>query len=141
MDQGVDQGVDQGKDHSEAWSPREYLLSLGIDSQVVTDWLKLRKKKKAEVTLTAIQGIHNEADKAFVTLEDALRYCCQQGWQGFKAEWLKGQNLEYKSRIDKLAETGAALGGYSNTPVINGQAIEINRSDVYEIPNLLRDTV
>lgn len=120
-----------------AFSAFDYLLSQGVDGQVITDWLKLRKKKKAEVTLTAIQGIESEASKAFMTLEDALRLCCQNGWQGFNANWLKGQNGAYKSRLDKLAETGAALGGYSAERFIDGTAVEIDRTNVPAVPNLL----
>lgn len=29
-----------------------------------------------------------EAEKAGLTLEGALRICCERGWRGFKAEWI-----------------------------------------------------
>lgn len=64
----------------------------GVSSQVVTDFTKLRKLKKAEITETAIAGITREATKAGITLEQALITCCERGWAGFKAEWyLKDQ--------------------------------------------------
>jgi len=57
------------------------------DQQVIADFLKLRKRKKAEVTATAINGIRREAGKAGLTLESALRLCCERGWSGFSADW------------------------------------------------------
>ena len=59
-----------------------------VDTQVWTDWKALRKAKKAAVTATAVSGIRKEAKAAGMTLEAALRLCCERGWAGFKAEWV-----------------------------------------------------
>ena len=65
-------------------------LFAGVDPQVVADFRKLRKAKKAEITPTAVDGIKREAAKAGLTLESALRMCCERGWVGFKADWAGG---------------------------------------------------
>ena len=39
------------------------------------------------MTQTALQGIQNQAEKAGITLENALRVCVERGWQSYKAEW------------------------------------------------------
>ena len=66
----------------------------GVSMQVVDDFKKLRQTKKVAITQTAINGIKREADKAGITLEDALTICCERGWQGFKDAWMepKGQS-------------------------------------------------
>ena len=71
-----------------AQAPSAYadLLS-DVPKQVVDDWEKLRKAKKATVTRTAIESIVREAGKAGLTLEQALTECCARGWIGFKADW------------------------------------------------------
>ena len=71
-----------------AQAPSAYadLLS-DVPKQVVDDWEKLRKAKKATVTRTAIESIVREAGKAGLTLEQALAECCARGWIGFKADW------------------------------------------------------
>ena len=69
----------------------------GITPQVASDWMALRKAKRAAVTPTAIRGIQREADKAGITLEAALAMCCQRGWAGFKAEWLAEQPKRWQS--------------------------------------------
>ncbi len=65
-----------------------YLMSLGIPAELSADWIKLRKAKKAEVTKTAIDGVADEAAKAGISLDGALRECCTRGWAGFKASWM-----------------------------------------------------
>jgi len=55
---------------------------------VWADFLEHRKAKRAPVTQSAIDLIAKEAEKAGVSLEEALQTCCAMGWQGFKATWL-----------------------------------------------------
>jgi hypothetical protein len=62
-------------------------LFAGIPSEVVRDFKALRAKKKAPITETAMRGIRREAEKAGLTLESALRICCERGWTGFNSEW------------------------------------------------------
>ena len=63
-------------------------LLVEVSEQVLADYRKVRKTKKAgDLTKTAIEGIAREAEKAGVTLEAALRMCCERSWVGFKAEW------------------------------------------------------
>lgn len=61
----------------------------GVDKKTASDWLALRKRKKAEVTETAIDGVEREAVRAGMSLDDALKYCCTNGYQGFNASWIK----------------------------------------------------
>lgn len=64
------------------------LLAEGIDEQVANDYLVVRETKKAALTQTALDGIKREANKAKLTLENALRICIERNWQGFSASWL-----------------------------------------------------
>lgn len=67
------------------------LVNLGVDEQVAKDFLAVRKAKKAPLTMTALDGIKREADKAGISLSTALATCAVRGWQSFKAEWHTGQ--------------------------------------------------
>jgi hypothetical protein len=60
----------------------------GVPDSVWQDFQKLRKAKRAPITDTAIDGIRVEAEKAGMTLGDALAMCCKRGWQGFEAAWV-----------------------------------------------------
>ena len=69
-------------------------LPEGVSDQTWADFKALRNAKKAPITARAIEGIANEAMKAGVTLEAALRECCSRGWTGFKAEWTRSKQDE-----------------------------------------------
>lgn len=86
----------------------------GVDPQVVKDFRALRTKLRAPITSTAMAGIRREAEQAGLTLESALRICCERGWRGFKAEWLKP-----KGREPPVTSAAADFRGktYAGTPV------------------------
>ena len=60
----------------------------GVLDSVWTDFVQHRKAIKAPLTDTAIKGIEREAQKAGMTLNNALQEMCARGWRGFKAEWV-----------------------------------------------------
>lgn len=68
-----------------------------VSEQVWNDFAALRTKRRAPITETALKGIQREADKAGITLNEALSICCERGWQGFKAEWYRREKLEQKN--------------------------------------------
>lgn len=59
----------------------------GVDDDLMADFLKIRKAKKAPLTKTAIAGIKREADKAGLTMTEAITACVECNWQGFNAGW------------------------------------------------------
>lgn len=59
----------------------------GVSEQVWSDFIAIRKAKRAPLTVTALAGIEREAGKAGLSLAAALALCCERGWQGFKADW------------------------------------------------------
>ena len=86
----------------------------GVTDSVWQDWLKLRKAKKAAVTQTALDGIQREADKAGVSLQSVLETCCERGWTGFKADWLKSHAHQDKT----LGAARAIFGDERNFNVL-----------------------
>lgn len=68
--------------------PEKNTAPEGVAESVWQDFKKLRTGLRAPITPTAMAGIQREADKAGISLETALRTCCERGWRGFKADWL-----------------------------------------------------
>lgn len=60
-----------------------------VTDQTWSDWLQLRKAKKAAVTQTVVNVARREAGIAGMALEDFLQVWCARGSQGLMAEWLK----------------------------------------------------
>jgi hypothetical protein len=76
-----------------------------VEQQTWTDWLALRKAKKAPVTETVLNGAKREAGKAGMTLEDFLQVWCRRGSQGLEADWLKPE--ERKGSFSTFAQQAA----------------------------------
>ena len=66
----------------------------GVAAQVWSDWLALRRAKKAPVTATVVEGAHSEAAKAGMSLDAFLRVWCARGSQGLQAEWLRPEERQ-----------------------------------------------
>lgn len=75
-------------DRARKRAPADAVLFPGVSPETVQDFKALRRAKRAAITQTAMAGIQREAEKAGVTLEIALRTCCERGWAGFKADWV-----------------------------------------------------
>lgn len=58
-----------------------------VDDELWRDFLAHRKTKKAPVTQRVIDGIRKEAQKAGITLEDAIDVLMRRGWASFEAGW------------------------------------------------------
>lgn len=59
-----------------------------VDQQLVDDWKKVRLAKRAgPITATVVKGLTREAQKAGISLSEAIEICCANGWQGFRADW------------------------------------------------------
>lgn len=85
-----------------------------VSEQVWNDFTALRTKRRAPITETALKGIQREAEKAGITLEEALSTCCERGWQGFKASWYEKDKTE-----QNVAPRGAEIkcsGQYYGEP-------------------------
>lgn len=60
-----------------------------VTDQVWEDFCAQRKSLKAPLTQTALDLIKTEAEKAGISLNDALSISCSRGWRSFKAEWVQ----------------------------------------------------
>jgi len=63
------------------------LLALGVDKNVLDDWLAVRKKKKSANTETAFKGLMTEINKSGIGAPEAIRISAENSWAGFKASW------------------------------------------------------
>jgi uncharacterized protein YdaU (DUF1376 family) len=82
----------------------------GVSESVWQDFKTLRAKLRAPITATSMAGIVREAERAEVTMDVALRTCCERGWRGFKSEWMAEQSKSApepawrKERADMVAK-------------------------------------
>jgi len=58
------------------------------NNHIYSDFEKILKAKRKPLTETLLDSIQDEANKAKLTLDQALKICCERGWTTFKAEWI-----------------------------------------------------
>lgn len=80
-------------------------LLAGIDPQVASDYLALRKAKNLPLTQTALDGIVREGNLLGYTLEKTIRICCERNWGGFKAEWILKEERMVNNKDQVKKET------------------------------------
>lgn len=92
----------------EKFNFKKTLLSLGVDEDVASTWLAVRRKKKATNSELALKGILGEIAKTSLSVNQALKISAENSWAGFKADWyensLGAKNGQYKSASEKAAD-------------------------------------
>lgn len=79
-----------------------------IPDNLMADFLVVRKAKRAgPLTDTALGGMRREAGKAGLTLEQAITFCCEAGWQAFNAGWYAARMGGKQSARSAAAEEPA----------------------------------
>lgn len=68
--------------------PAQFPCPADVDQQTWSDYLIVRKAKKAPMTATALTLLQNEAGKAGITLQEAVSMCCARSWTSLRADWL-----------------------------------------------------
>ena len=120
-DKDTDKEVNQ-KQSAARFDAQAHLVEIGIPANLAADWIKLRKGKKAEVTMTAIEGVAAEAEIAGLTLDAALRECCARGWAGFKASWLQRETGTKPSPVVSLEARNKAVADKWVPPEMRAKA-------------------
>ena len=65
------------------------LIIYGFDKELVSDWLKVRSKKKATNSQTALKGFIKQVEATGKDKNEVLTQCVENSWSGFKADWIK----------------------------------------------------
>ena len=65
------------------------LITYGGNENLVSDWLKVRKTKKATNTETAFKKFTTQVEKSGYNINEVLEKCIEKSWSGFDADWFK----------------------------------------------------
>ncbi|EGT79373.1 Hypothetical protein GGE_1941 [Haemophilus haemolyticus M21639] len=69
-------------------SESEILLErFGITEQLAKDFIAHRKAKKGVINQTQLNRLQKQADKAGISICEAVEICIERNWQGFNASW------------------------------------------------------
>ena len=104
--------------NSEKFNFKNSFLDLGVNEEILNDWMEVRKKKKASNTKTAYTKFINQVNLSGITVNECVQICAEKDWKGFEAEWLN--NLNYKSNGQKKTTN------YTITPGIEESENRLN---------------
>jgi 5-methylcytosine-specific restriction endonuclease McrA len=105
----TDKYTESNTDKPKTFTPLAALVSLGVSKKIASDWLKIRKAKKQVLTETALDGVVLEANKAGLSMDAAIKKCCENSWAGFKASWLTndGKPNQFQTKNERIAENNS----------------------------------
>ena len=92
------------------------LIDLGIEKEIVDQWLQVRKTKKAVNTEIAFQSIKKEIEKSKLDPNECIKISVEHSWSGFKSEWLNNLNKTQNGTvIDNRTEQQKLADAVNNT--------------------------
>lgn len=128
--------IAETKTRAPRFDAQAHLSALGVPDAVIADWLTLRKTKRAPVTLTAIDGVVREAQKARLSMLATLSMCCERGWTGFKAEWVEvraGPAGHLNAKEESRAAAARAFMPQTQGPRHDNRTIDITPATSLEL--------
>ncbi|HHF3982479.1 helix-turn-helix domain-containing protein [Haemophilus influenzae] len=85
-------------------SESEMLLEqFGITGQLAKDFIAHRKAKKGVINQTQLNRLQKQADKAGISICEAVEICIERNWQGFNASWDWRDEKLRTSQVQKMS--------------------------------------
>lgn len=73
---------------------KKSLLSLGFDSNLVSEWLKVRKSKRLTNTETALNKFIKQIELTGLDKNLVLEKCVEKSWGGFESSWMTNVSVQ-----------------------------------------------
>jgi len=86
------------KDITNPFRALDFLIDLGVEKQIASDFLEVRKGKNQKPTLTAFNTIKEQIAKTKKTPTQILKICIDKGWAGFRASWKYDDNSDQEQQ-------------------------------------------
>lgn len=78
---------------------KKSFLDLGVEEKIITDWMIVRKNKKASNTETAFTKIKKQIEISGISANECIKIATEKSWKGFEAEWITNSKTQIKSII------------------------------------------
>lgn len=76
------------KENNNIFNFKNQLLNLGVDEKIATDWMLVRKNKKATNTETAFNSLKSQIEKSGLTANECIKIAVERSWSGFNSQWI-----------------------------------------------------
>jgi hypothetical protein len=85
------------------FSFRSALISFGFNSDLVDEWIKVRKNKKLTNSEIAFNLFIKQVELNGADKNKILEKCVEKSWGGFESDWYKNETILPNQSIDELA--------------------------------------
>jgi hypothetical protein len=86
---------------------KKSLLSLGFDSNLVSEWLKVRKSKRLTNTETALNKFIKQVELTGLDKNLVLEKCVEKSWGGFESSWMTNVSVQQSNNQSNVLGTTA----------------------------------
>lgn len=93
----------ESKNNISAFNFKKALIDYGFKKELVEDWLKVRKTKKATNTETAFKSFIKEIESRSCDINEMLQIAVTNSWSGFKFKWV--ENLKTTNNAGPKSNT------------------------------------
>lgn len=94
--------TDKRQNRAPRFNALSWLKENGVSDKVAQGWVAVRREKKQANTLIAFELVKKEAEKAGLSLEQAIKESVERSWAGFRASW-----LDKETEPEKIITAGA----------------------------------
>ena len=81
------------------FSFKNEMLALGIDEDVLADWMAVRAAKKQKNTQTAFKYLVTKFNQSGMSPNECVKIAASRSWGGFDIKWVQNQGLGAKSNM------------------------------------------
>lgn len=102
--------------NKQVFSFKKSFLDLGVEENILSDWLKVRKTKKATNSETAFLGIFKQIKESGLTANECIKISAENSWSGFNNGWTKNKfNGKTKQNNNRGFESDTTNGAIQAT--------------------------
>jgi len=99
------------KNSKEIFNFKKKLIDYGFDEILVSDWMQVRKNKKATNTETSFKKFIAQIELAKEDKNEILKFIIEKDWKGFEYQWLINLQNEFKKQQENGKQREQPLFG------------------------------
>jgi hypothetical protein len=95
----------------EIFNFKKKLIDYGFDENLVSDWMQVRKNKKATNTETSFKKFIAQIELSKEDKNELLKFIIEKDWKGFEYQWLINLQNEFKKQQENGKQREQPLFG------------------------------
>jgi hypothetical protein len=88
----------------------DLIKDFGIPEELAVQFLQIRKDKRLTLTPIAMSDLVGEFEKAGMTVQEGIAFCCRESWAAFKNSWNWRERISQNGPPQSFTETDYSKG-------------------------------